>query len=139
VPPAIEAPPGLEHPHERHAPLDGELFGVQALLDARRGVGAAADREVVAADDDRASLDAGRADDDAGRREVVAVCIGRAGDPAALDERVAVDQPHDALACVQEAAFGPFLEGVATAHLQRARPAALDLVDFRLPGHGVGR
>ncbi len=61
----------FEQTHQRHAILDREMFGVDALAQTRGVRRAALQREVFAADDDATTRNFAEADDIVGRNEVV--------------------------------------------------------------------
>ncbi len=57
---------------------------------------------------------------------------------ALLDERARVGDTLDPLAHREASALVLLPYRLVAAHLQRQAPAAFDLVDFGLPGHGRG-
>ena len=134
------APAALEEPHQRHAPAHGEGVGVLALLEGRLAVGAALDREVVAADDDGAAVDARRPHHEVRRREgaqrTVLAELGLPRRLAVLPEAVLVAERRDALAHRAAPALALPRHRLRAAVLPGERPAALDGVDLVLPAHG---
>src|SRR5262249_51135103 len=105
-----------------------------------RGVGrAAAHREVVAADDDRAAIDFPAAEDEIGGRErlqiVGRVVGGLAGDLADLVKRARIDELGDAFADRHAAARVLAFYAPGPAELLRHRFTPPQLVHLRLPGH----
>ncbi len=95
--------------------LQRDLLGAQMLLHGHRVVRAALDGRVVGDDDARRAFDLSDAGDDAGARRVVVVqAVG--GERTELEEcRPGIDQPVDAIADRQLAAFPMTLDGCVIA------------------------
>src|SRR5439155_677207 len=129
----------LDQADQRQPQLVGHRLALQVLfLDG--GVGrAAAHREVVAADDDRAPVHFCAAEDEVRRRErlevVGRVVGGLAGDLADLVEGAGIDELGDALADGHPAARVLALHALRAAELLGEALAAPQLVHLRLPGH----
>ena len=99
----------------RQPVLERDLLRAQVLLDRHRVVRAALDGRVVGDDDAGRALDPADAGDDAGARGVVVVQAG-GGERAQLQERGArVEEPVDAFADRELAAFAMALDGAVVA------------------------
>ena len=131
----------LVEDEERHPVLAshvGEEEALEAFLGADVGC-AAADREVLAPDDDRATVDLGQAADVGQRLEVLELSVfvrAVAGETADLVEAPGIDQRVDPFADGQLAQFMLTVDALLATHLEGQLAAQVEFVNFGLP---VGR
>ena len=126
-------------PHQGHAVGAGELLRIDALAQARLIGRAAAQREVLAADNAAAPVDRTEAEHEVGRLEIgeppVLVADRLAGGAAQLLKRALIQHGVDPLAdrekpprvLAGDALFAPLRLG--------QRPLARELLDLLLPAH----
>src|SRR5262249_34096096 len=105
-----------------------------------RGVGgAAADGEIVAADDHRAAVDLAAAEDEIRRLKIdelaLFVVAALAGDRADLAEALRIEELVDALTHGELAGLAVALDLFGAAHPGGERLALLQLFEFGLPAH----
>ena len=136
---AAAAASALDEADDRQPQLVGELLGVD-LLTRDRGVGrAAANGEVVAADDDLPAVDAACASDEVGGHEAFQladrVVLSLAGQRTDLAERAIVQQGRDPLADGQAAGVVLPPDLVRAAHALSEFVPPAELVQLRLPCH----
>ena len=133
----------LDQQHERDEVLAGDLLGeaadvaaLSALLELPRV--AAADGEILAADDDVASVDRAEAHHVGSRGELdetAALVAARSGERADLVEGAAIEELVEALADGEPAALVLARDAVRLAALEGALEPLVELVDLVLPDH----
>ena len=138
-------PDAVDQVDERNAVAGRQVLdeaALAALLAVARPAGAAAHREVLAADGDRTPVDGGEAHDVGCRRyadELAVDVASLAGEPADLLEGAGVDQPVDALANRQATLAVVLGDRLGTAELRRLGPPQTQLLDLRVPAAGSRR
>ena len=129
----------VDEPDDRQAQLVRHLLGMDLLLEDRRVGGAAAHREVVAADDDGAAVDAGPSHDEVGGREAATSC------PSSYSARpvsapTSWNEPGSTSASMRSRTVslpGVVLTGdlLVAAHRRGQLRAPPQLVELGIPGH----
>src|SRR5262249_21961247 len=129
----------VDQAHQRQTQLVCHLLRHHLLLPDRRIGGAAAHREVVTADHDRAIVDAAAPEYEIGRLErrdlTLRAVLGAAGKRADLTEAAGIEQRLDALAHGEAAGIMLALDLVRPAHLARQRLTATQFLDVGFPAH----
>ena len=130
----------LVQPDQRQQVLQRQLLGVDALAQSRFVGRAAAQREILAADDTRPVIYLAEPEHEIGRRETFQAAVlgplGGAGARADLAERSGIEQAGDALADRQAALGMMARHALGAALFQRKFPLAAYFIDLVVPGHG---